>query len=119
MVTPAQTVVTDRIAWAIETSCPRCGAVEEQCGWDEMPDPWREVLLAEEGRSRLRADRERNRPVKVRLLAVLRRQGATIPEALGTYDALTGEGVTGTSAEMTLLATRLSNAGAIVTLALA
>ncbi|MEU4164762.1 hypothetical protein [Actinoplanes sp. NPDC026670] len=111
-----QTVVGERIAWSVSLRCRQCGAAEEQCGWDVMPDHWREILVAQDGLARVHADLQSSRPLKVRLLSVFRDQGSTIAEALMAFKSLTGAGIVGTSAEMRLLARLLTNAGAIVSL---
>jgi hypothetical protein len=87
-----------------------------QCGRDEMPGHWRSILVAQDGLARVRADRRSSRPVKVRLLSVFRKQGATITEAIAAFESLTDAGIVGTPAEMRLLAGRLTSAGAIVSL---
>lgn len=111
-----QTVVGERIAWSVSLRCRRCGAAEEQCGWDVMPDHWREILVAQDGLARVHADLQSSQLLKVRLLSVFREQGSTIAEALMAFKSLTGVGIVGTSAEMRLLAGLLTNVGAIVSL---
>jgi hypothetical protein len=111
-----QTVVEERIAWSVSLRCRRCGDAEEQCGWDEMPGHWRNILVAQDGLVRVCADRQSSQSVKVRLLSVFRKQGATIAEAIAAFESLTDVGIVGTSAEIGLLAGRLTSAGAIVSL---
>ena len=111
-----QTLVEDRIAWAVSTRCGQCGDAQEQCGWDEMPSSWRDALVAQEGLTRIRTDRESSQPAKARLLSVFRKRGATIAEAIEAYESLTDGGIVGTPAEMKLLARRLTSVGAIVSL---
>ncbi|MEU4560514.1 hypothetical protein AB0F72_19220 [Actinoplanes sp. NPDC023936] len=81
-----------------------------------MPQHWRDVLVARDGPARVRADRQSSQSVKLLLLAVFRRQGATITEAIAAFEALVDDGIVGSPAEMTLLAERLKNAGATVSL---
>lgn len=106
----------DRLGWAVSTRCGGCGGVTERCGWDEMPDDVRRILVAQVGLVRLRVDPVAARPIRVRLLGVFRRQGATIAEASSTFAALTSGGILGTPAETRLLARRLTAVGAIVSL---
>ncbi|WP_433832796.1 hypothetical protein ACQP2E_17060 [Actinoplanes sp. CA-015351] len=116
VVSVAQSVVGDRVAWSVSVRCGQCGDAEEQCGWEEMPGFWRDRLVDQEGLTRLRVDRESIEPMRVRLLSVFRRQGATIADAVEAVESLTGVGLFGTPAEMKLLATRLTGAGAFVSL---
>src|SRR5688572_1031623 len=111
-----QSVVGGRIEWGVSIRCPRCGYDEQQCGRDEMPADLRDLLIGQDGLATLVGDREANRALRVRLLAVLRRRGATIEEAVAGYAALNDAGITGTAAEMELLADELTAAGAIVRL---
>jgi hypothetical protein len=50
--------------------------------------------------------------LRLPILRVLRRDGATLSEASEDYARLTGAGITGTGAEMQLLANRLHAVGA-------
>ena len=100
-----QTVVGDRVAWSLEIHCAACGDAEVQCGWDETPAHLRELLPL----VTLRADAEACRPFRTHLLAVFRRGGATIAEAVAAYQQLTTDGIVGTAAEMELLKRRLDN----------
>lgn len=84
----------------------------EECGWDELPGELRQLLLARDGTARLRVDVDAGRTLRVPILRVLRRDGASIEDASGTYARLTGDGITGTTAEMQLLANRLHAIGA-------
>jgi hypothetical protein len=81
-----------------------------------MPADLRQVLIARDGLVRLRGDPAVNNPLRVRLLRVFRRYGVSISEASDAYARLTGAGITGTSAEMDLLARRLAAAGAVTEL---
>jgi hypothetical protein len=81
-----------------------------------MPDDLRQVIVARDGLARLRGDPEVNNPLRVRLLKVFRQYGVSISEASDAYARLTDAGVTGTSAEMCLLARRLAAAGAVTEL---
>ncbi|NYF57750.1 hypothetical protein [Micromonospora purpureochromogenes] len=109
-----ETVNGDRLAWAVSTRCSGCGSATELDGWGEMPAIVRTALAARVGLVRLRADPDASRPLRVRLLGVFRKHGATIGEAASAFAALTGSGILGTPAEMRLLAERLSAAGATV-----
>lgn len=81
-----------------------------------MPGHWRNIVVAQDGLVRVRADRQSSQSLKVRLLSVFRKQGATIVEAIAAFKSLTDVGIVGTPAEMRLLAERLTSAGAIVSL---
>lgn len=118
---PATAVVSEavdggRIAWAVSIRCDWCGGATELDGWGEMPALVRAALVARVGLARVRADPVSSRPLRVVLLGVFRGQGATITEAGSAFTALTGGGVSGTPAEMRLLAERLNAAGATVSL---
>jgi hypothetical protein len=63
------------------------------------------------GIGRLRVDPDSGRPLRLAILRVLRRYGATLAEASDTYTRLTGPGVIGTRAEVLLLANRLNMTG--------
>lgn len=104
---PAQIVVEDRLEWSISSTCSSCKAQIECCGRDEIPDEFRQVLLARDGVARVRVNPESARALRVPILRVLRRNGATLEEATDTFKRLTGTGLTGTQAEMRLLANRL------------
>jgi hypothetical protein len=107
-----QTVVGDRLAWSIASSCEGCGSRSQSCEWDEMPDELRRVLLDRDGVTRLRVDPGSGCSLRLPILRVLRRYGATLAEAGDAYTRLTGAGVTGTPAEMRLLSSRLNTIGA-------
>jgi hypothetical protein len=77
-----------------------------------MPDELRRLLLDRDGIARLRVDREPGRLLRLPILRVLVRYGATLSEAGDTYTRLIGVGVTGTPTEMRLLASRLNTIGA-------
>jgi hypothetical protein len=88
----------------------------EICGTDEAPDRVRAAIIALDGLALLRADPLANRPKRVAILAVFRRAGMTLGEAVNAYAQLTGEGITGLPVELRLIADRLTNAGAVVVL---
>lgn len=111
---PGIDVVDDRLVWSVWVQCPRCGPAEVVCGRDEPPDDVREAVLARDGGARLTAHADGNR---VAILRVLRRDGRPLDAATRAYARLTGPGLTGTEAELRLLAGRLEAAGARVTLA--
>ncbi len=108
----SQSVVYGAIEWSIYRRCDDCASESYACGHGETPEPLRAALIDQCGPARLRIDRVESSPVRVRLMRVLRDGGAGLAEAKETLDRLTGEGVTGTRAEMELLAGRLSAAGA-------
>jgi hypothetical protein len=112
----SEIVQGDGIAWGVSWLCPTCGAALEVCDCGEVPGIYRAALLAHTGPTRLHADATVNDPLRVRLFAVFRRYGVSLTEARDAYTQLTSEGITGTPAEMHLLATRLTEAGATVTL---
>jgi hypothetical protein len=112
-----ETVDGDRLAWAVSTRCRGCGSATELDGWGELPAIERSALIARVGLVRLRADPDASRLIRVRLLRVFRKQGATIDEATSAFAALIGSGLLGTPAEMALLSNRLTAAGATLWLA--
>jgi hypothetical protein len=59
------------------------------------------------GVARVRIDPESARALRVPVLRMLRRYGAGLDQAAETFTRLTGDGLTGTPAEMRLLAGRL------------
>jgi hypothetical protein len=77
-----------------------------------MPDELRRVLLNRDGIARLRVDPDSGRSLRLPILQVLRRYGATLSEASDTYTRVTGVGVAGTPTEMRLLSRRLNTIGA-------
>ncbi|WP_238009956.1 hypothetical protein KZZ52_34920 [Dactylosporangium sp. AC04546] len=106
-----------QLVWSVETSCGGCGAEAIECGWNDMPEAVRAELLAQDGPARLRLDPVAARPLRVRLLAALRRSGGgSLAEVARLFERLTGDGITGTEAEMRLLAGRLAAEGARVDL---
>jgi len=68
-------------------------------------------LLDRDGIGHLRVDPASGRPLRLAILRVLRRYGATLAEASDTFARLTGPGVIGTRAEVLLLANRLNATG--------
>jgi hypothetical protein len=112
----AYLVHNDRLEWSWSVRCPGCGAAVEICGTDEASDRVRAAIIALDGLALLRADPLANRPKRVAILAVFRRAGMTLGEAVNAYAQLTGEGITGLPVELRLIADRLTNAGAVVVL---
>jgi hypothetical protein len=108
---PGQAVVDGRLAWSISFACDRCSFRTEECGWDELPDGLRRLLLDRDGTARLRVNPEIGATLRLSILRVLRQDGTTLTEATVGYARLTGVGVTGTTAEMQLLASRLRAIG--------
>ncbi|BCJ68372.1 hypothetical protein GCM10009779_49580 [Polymorphospora rubra] len=111
-----QTIDEDRLLWGTSSICAGCGAVDEGSEWGAMPDELRRALIVRVGLARLRADPEVNRPLRVQVLRMFRRYGASVGEAADAYGRLTGAGITGTPAEIRLLARRLDAVGATVQL---
>jgi hypothetical protein len=109
---PGQTVVNGRLAWSISFACDRCSFRTEECGWDELPHGLRQLLLARDGTARLRLKSEIGAAPRLPILRVLRQDGTSLTEATTYYARLTGAGLTGTTAEMQLLADRLHAIGA-------
>ncbi|MEV0732497.1 hypothetical protein [Polymorphospora sp. NPDC050346] len=108
-----QAIDGDRLTWGITSRCEGCADEGEDDGgaWGRMPDDLRQALIAGVGLARLRADPEVTRPLRLQVLRMFRRYGASISEASDTYDRLTDAGVTGTPAEMRLLARQLETVG--------
>jgi hypothetical protein len=98
-----ETIIGRRLHWVMDHPCPT-GDVEAM-GWDETPDEWRQALLHQCGTYRLRLNGELTERIPV--WRVLRRAGLTLA-------AIDGEGLAGTEAELELLAARLRDAGAAV-----
>ncbi|MGI5175610.1 hypothetical protein ACQEVZ_04665 [Dactylosporangium sp. CA-152071] len=113
---PQELVFYGHIESSVSTQCD-CGAASEACGRGPLTGIAREALIARVGLARVHADPEVNRPVRVRLLAVFRRDGMTIAEAVDAYARLTRDGITDTPAVTQLLADRLAAAGGAVTTA--
>ncbi|MEU7868415.1 hypothetical protein [Dactylosporangium sp. NPDC049140] len=107
----SQAVIGDRLAWSISSVCDGCGSQLESCGRDTLPEEFRQMLLDRDGAGRLRVDPDSGRPLRLAILRVLRRYGASLAEASDTYTRLTGPGVIGTRAEVLLLANRLNTTG--------
>jgi len=111
----AESLEGDRITWTATTRCLSCpytvASQEAPSVFDSLDAIVRQTLIARVGLARLRADPEVNRAVRSRALALFRRQGATVVGAADTYAALTDEGLTGSPAEMGLLAAQLITAG--------
>lgn len=105
----------DRIIWIVTTRCVSCPytvvSQDRPASFDRVDAIVRQTLIARVGLARLRADPEVNRALRLRALALFRRQGATVIGAADAYAVLTGEGLTGSPAEMAVLAARLTAAG--------
>ncbi|MFC5002056.1 hypothetical protein ACFPIJ_30025 [Dactylosporangium cerinum] len=114
-VSVSESIDGNRHVWGVFVHCAGCGYTTQECGDGEMYPRLRAAIIAESGLARLCADPEVNRPLRVRLLAALRRDGRTLAETTGAYALLTGDGITGTPAEMALLGKRLTAAGGTVT----
>jgi hypothetical protein len=107
----------DVVVWTISLRCSGCGRTTETHEPGVVADNIvRQALVARVGLVRLQADPDTSRVLRLPLLASFRRNGATIGEAAESYARLTGAGLTGTPAEMRLLANRLTAEGATVTL---
>ncbi|GAA1557615.1 hypothetical protein GCM10009827_093180 [Dactylosporangium maewongense] len=113
---PEESVIYGRIESSVSMQCD-CGAEGVACDWGPLIGIAREAFIARVGLARVHADPEVNRPVRVRLLAVFRRDGMTIAEAVDAYARLTGDGIIDTPAVTQLLADRLAAAGGAVTTA--
>lgn len=110
-----ETVVGDRVEWGVSMRCPACGAALEMHDAGEIGGVYRAALVAHAGLVTVHADPAVNRPLRPRLLAVFRRYGTSLPDAVTAYTSLTGDGITGTPGQSRLLANRLTAAGATVT----
>jgi hypothetical protein len=84
--------------------------------FDEVDGIVRLTPVTRVGLMRLHVDPDKNRDLRPRSLAVFRRRGATITEVADAYAALTGHGLTGTPAEMPVLAEQLTAEGLQVVL---
>nr|BFE64672.1 hypothetical protein GCM10020063_091980 [Dactylosporangium thailandense] len=107
----SEAVDGDRLVWSTSWLCDGCGDRLESCDWGTLPDDYRRLLLDRDGVGRLGVDPGSGRPLRLAILRVLRRYGATLTEASDTYARLTGPGVIGTRAEVLLLAKRLDATG--------
>ena len=108
----SQFVLHGGIEWSIHRRCDDCGVETDECGRGDTPEPLRAALIDQCGLARLRVDAAESRPLRVRLMKVLRDDGAGLTAAKKAFEQLTGEGLTGTHAEMQLMAERLGAAGA-------
>jgi len=107
----SEAVDGDRLFSSVSWVCDRCSDRLISCDGGTLPADYRQLLLDRDGIGRLRVDPASARPRRLAILRVLRRYGATLPEASDTYARLTGPGVSGTRAEVLLLANRLSTTG--------
>jgi hypothetical protein len=117
--TVAEVIEGDRVVWIISSRCEGCGRADELREWAvafDDGDDVRQALIARVGLARLHADPDDSRAVRLKLLAVFRRRGATLVEAAEAYADLTGPGLTGTPAEMMVLSDQLTAVGASVSL---
>ncbi|WP_433200625.1 hypothetical protein ACQP00_29110 [Dactylosporangium sp. CS-047395] len=116
----AEAVDAGRVMWTATSRCGGCGYIEQDraspAEFDDVAGIVRLTLVAQVGLTRLHADPDENRALRLRSLAVFRRRGATIHEVADAYAALTGPGLTGTPAEMSVLAEHLTAEGVRVTL---
>lgn len=100
--------------------CGDCGYTDEMRAspvvFDKLDTMIRQALIARVGLARLHVAPDGDRARRLRSFAVLRGRGATIAEVATAYAALTGNGLIGTPAEMSVLAEQLTAAGIQVTL---
>lgn len=116
----AEAVDAGRVLWTATSRCTDCDYVSEDRAspavFDDVDGIVRQTLVARVGLTRLQVDPDKNRDLRRRSLAVFRRRGATITEVAEAYAALTGPGLTGTPAEMSVLAEQLTAEGVQVAL---
>jgi hypothetical protein len=116
----AEAVDAGQVMWTATSRCADCGYVDESRAspavLDNVDAIVRQTLVARVGLTRLHVDPDKNRDLRLRSLAVFRRRGATITEVADAYAALTGHGLTGTPAEMSVLAEQLTAEGVQVVL---
>jgi hypothetical protein len=116
----AEAVDAGRVLWTAASRCTDCHYVSEDRAspavFDDIDGIVRQTLVARVGLTRLHVDPDRNRDLRRRSLTVFRRRGITIAEVADVYAALTGPGLTGTPAEMSVLAELLTAEGVQVTL---
>lgn len=112
----SQFVRDRRLTWSRSWSCRYCGDATEEDGWDETPEEIRAELLRVFGVTRVMLDRTETQPSAVQLLGSFRWSGTTttLAEAAEKVGQLKVDGITGTSAEMDLLADRLHSLGAVI-----
>ena len=108
----SQFVFHGDIEWSVHRECDGCGVGAYECGRGDTPEPLRAALVDQCGLAHLRVDDTGSRPLRVRLMKGFRDAGASLVEAREACERLAGEGMTGTHAEMQLLAERLGAAGA-------
>ncbi|MBB4742586.1 hypothetical protein BJY16_006045 [Actinoplanes octamycinicus] len=89
-----------RLCWSVRHDCAG-GSREVACGYERLPDDWRQAVLEQCGTFRLRFPDDLGAG-RVAVLRVLRRHGF----AMGELRAVLDSGVSGTRAELTLLADR-------------
>jgi hypothetical protein len=107
----------DLVVWTTSLRCSGCGRTTETVEPGGMADKIvRQALVARVGLVQLQAEPDSSRVLRLRLLALFRRNGATVGEATEAYARLAGAGLIGTPAEMQLLANRLTTEGATVSL---
>lgn len=107
-----QYIGIDQLCRDAEFCCDSCGSYRcEYAGPGQPPDAeWREALLAANGAARLRLAGPA--PGLVLALKVFREvSGVSLSQARRLVDQLSGDGVTGTLAEMEFLRTRLELRG--------
>lgn len=116
----AEAVDGDGIMWTLTSQCVGCRHTDvthdRPAVLDAVDPTIRQALVARVGFARVHADPGANRALRLRALALFRRRGATIADAAHAYATLTDGGITGTPAEMTLLAEHLTAEGIRVSL---
>jgi hypothetical protein len=116
----AEAVDGDKIVWILTSQCVGCRHTDVTQGrpavLDAVDPTIRQALVARVGHARVHADPDANRTLRLRALALFRRRGATIAGAAHAYASLTDAGITGTPAEMALLADYLTAEGIAVSL---
>ncbi|WP_285687755.1 hypothetical protein [Actinoplanes sp. NBRC 103695] len=105
-----ETIIGGRLQWVLDYECE--GSPIEAFGWDRSPDEYRQAILDQSGTFRL--DVPDAGGSRVAVLKALRDGGVAWVDVAGGLDALLDEGIVGTCAELSLLATRLESAGATV-----
>ncbi|MDG6105644.1 hypothetical protein Daura_13145 [Dactylosporangium aurantiacum] len=112
----SQSVIHGGIEWSIHRACGGCGREAYECGRGDLPEGARAALVEQCGLTRVRAGGGVPGAARLKVMRVFRDGGAGLAEAAGAVERLAGEGLTGTRAEMELLAGRLRAAGAPVSL---
>jgi len=109
--------IQGRLPWVIWCRCESCGdGGEEEFGWDETPSEVRQALLDQCGVFRLRVQPGEDLS-RVRLMRVLRTEGAAVAEVSSRVDVLLSTGMSGTEVEMELMKDKLKAVGVEATVA--